>query len=1223
MNTFEYKASPYYIYAPVSLDEGDEATWQLHILCSWLNQAGYAAYLLDAPHTDGRLWTPALRPQQMAAHHLAGLNPISIAQARSAEMSPRPGLQVSFHSECTAPDARWGRGGTLAFEQTGPVPGATTQKQLAIHLPWVDSGLFCMPPAGSPRAGELLYTGRLTKLNQKTLAEHASLTDLSPQLDSPLSPQQRAQALKAASTLYTYSKCTITTEARLCGCDVVYVPNDYLLQTPPSHPMDTQGCFFGLDKTPLSPSQAEQARQFSSDYMAHTRAAPEELQQFIALTQRAAQAMPATKAWQTAHKERLGDWLPSLGEDKANLADSASYKRLAESYATWTARATLREVHADIYAEHIATGRVQSVPVHVFAHGRSMDALAATLDDVAASWLPASDIVVHAPYPPPIPTEELGASVTWLCEPMDSGPQATQWSDTSTWSVLVDAGTRLEPQALAELMLNAARATCAQVIFAAEDTPGPTGARIPFLKGAGHLEWLRHTNYLGGLVAVRTADWLQQPDTQDVVSAYRLALTATATHGPAALHYVDNVLSHAPAEMPQGREKRELAVASEVLGAHFPGTEVQATDVLGCWRVRYADLPSQPVSMVVPTGKELGYLRSLLASVHVHGADAIDDIVLLVQADDVAATQSMLASLSPASKPIAIRVVAMEGGDYNHARALNHGLAAARNELVLVCDDDIELIENGCVEQLRRLFSVPEVAMAAPRLVLQVGSKPMLMSGPCVSGEGAELLLHLGDQQLLTEKGQFNRLQMPQDVAGALGSCFMTRKSAASAALGWDEVNTPLFQTVTDFGYRLLQHGGRIVWTPAANVLHAGGATLRNVRRTRKVDVTHAHQVLSEKDYVATHWLRQLPAAGLYSRHWSAKRAYALDSDLVVDWEPSRAERPKVLAQPISSGSGQYRVVEPLDSLQNNSLAQTCIVDPVSKKARRVLTAMDIVRARPDRVLVQHSIGDEDIANLRAIRAACPDTFVIQLMDDLSSDLPKSHPNHVQGQRMSHARTLEALSLSNRLLVSTQPLADYYREFCPDVHVVPNSLDARHWGSFFRPAPDRTRLRVGWAGAAQHQGDLKLIEPVIKALAAEVDFVFMGMCPNEIRPYIKEFHSFVSYKDYPAKLATLDLDIALAPLEDNPFNACKSNLRLLEYGAMGWPVVCSDVYPFRTSSPPVTHVGTNPHEWVTAIRRLMESHALRAERGQALNSWLGQHYLLENQTDVWFHAIFD
>ena len=45
----------------------------------------------------------------------------------------------------------------------------------------------------------------------------------------------------------------------------------------------------------------------------------------------------------------------------------------------------------------------------------------------------------------------------------------------------------------------------------------------------------------------------------------------------------------------------------------------------------------------------------------------------------------------------------------------------------------------------------------------------------------------------------------------------------------------------------------------------------------------------------------------------------------------------------------------------------------------------------------------------------------------------------------------------------------------------------------------------------------------------------------------------VPIERYPRALAALDLDLALAPVEQNLFNECKSNLRLLEYGACGFP----------------------------------------------------------------------
>ncbi len=159
-------------------------------------------------------------------------------------------------------------------------------------------------------------------------------------------------------------------------------------------------------------------------------------------------------------------------------------------------------------------------------------------------------------------------------------------------------------------------------------------------------------------------------------------------------------------------------------------------------------------------------------------------------------------------------------------------------------------------------------------------------------------------------------------------------------------------------------------------------------------------------------------------------------------------------------------------------------------------------------------------------------------------------------------------------------------------------------------------------GAGQHWGDLKMMVEVVATLSEQVDWVFMGMCPDVLRPYVKEFHPFVSFADYPAKLATLDLDLAIAPLEVNAFNEAKSNLRLLEYGAMGWPVVCSDVYPFRTSQPPVQRVPNTPQAWLQALQPLLKDPALRQHQGQALHDWVSEHYYLSRNTGVWYSALF-
>jgi glycosyltransferase involved in cell wall biosynthesis len=149
-----------------------------------------------------------------------------------------------------------------------------------------------------------------------------------------------------------------------------------------------------------------------------------------------------------------------------------------------------------------------------------------------------------------------------------------------------------------------------------------------------------------------------------------------------------------------------------------------------------------------------------------------------------------------------------------------------------------------------------------------------------------------------------------------------------------------------------------------------------------------------------------------------------------------------------------------------------------------------------------------------------------------------------------------------------------------------------------------------------------MVTRVVQTLAPEVDWIFMGMCTDAIKPYIKEYHDFVAISDYPEKMSSLDLDIAIAPIEKNVFNECKSNLRLLEYGAMGWPVVCSDVFPYQSYDPPVIRCSNDPDEWLAAIRKLMQDEALRRSMGEDLYQWVQSNFLLKNKAQDWMNAIF-
>jgi glycosyltransferase involved in cell wall biosynthesis len=108
---------------------------------------------------------------------------------------------------------------------------------------------------------------------------------------------------------------------------------------------------------------------------------------------------------------------------------------------------------------------------------------------------------------------------------------------------------------------------------------------------------------------------------------------------------------------------------------------------------------------------------------------------------------------------------------------------------------------------------------------------------------------------------------------------------------------------------------------------------------------------------------------------------------------------------------------------------------------------------------------------------------------------------------------------------------------------------------------------------------------------------------------------------YPQKLASLNLDLALAPLELHPFNESKSNLRLLEYGILGWPVIATDIYPYQTNNPPILRVSNDPEIWLQTIRTLLEDTNALHGAGDALKQWVLKHYILEDHLDEWMDAL--
>src|SRR5574337_897705 len=92
---------------------------------------------------------------------------------------------------------------------------------------------------------------------------------------------------------------------------------------------------------------------------------------------------------------------------------------------------------------------------------------------------------------------------------------------------------------------------------------------------------------------------------------------------------------------------------------------------------------------------------------------------------------------------------------------------------------------------------------------------------------------------------------------------------------------------------------------------------------------------------------------------------------------------------------------------------------------------------------------------------------------------------------------------------------------------------------------------------------------------------------------------------------------ALAPLAPNEFNRCKSNLKLLEAGAKGIPLLASDVAPYRSGADVrCAMLASNAGEWEANMRACRAYPWLAAEMGAALAAHVREHYHLDKVNEI-------
>jgi len=220
-------------------------------------------------------------------------------------------------------------------------------------------------------------------------------------------------------------------------------------------------------------------------------------------------------------------------------------------------------------------------------------------------------------------------------------------------------------------------------------------------------------------------------------------------------------------------------------------------------------------------------------------------------------------------------------------------------------------------------------------------------------------------------------------------------------------------------------------------------------------------------------------------------------------------------------------------------------------------------------VVMQRSSTEEQLEIIKHFRANNKNKAVIYECDDDLFNIPEW--NFASGFYKSKKNVIKnIISNCTGVTVSTETLKRLYMKYNRNVIVIPNHLPKFLWGDTEYKENRSNKLRICYPGSFNHfdsksdKGDFdKELINFIKKTVDVYQWVFVGGIPKSLEDNPKiEKYGWQNVLNFPSFMRNLNIDVMLAPLQDNKFNRSKSNIKALEATVLGVPLLCSNLDPY-------------------------------------------------------------
>lgn len=396
---------------------------------------------------------------------------------------------------------------------------------------------------------------------------------------------------------------------------------------------------------------------------------------------------------------------------------------------------------------------------------------------------------------------------------------------TGDYIAFADHDDLLAPNALYECVYLLNKEPSTEIIYTDEDKIDMNGKEhfMPHFKSDFNIDMLCSTNYICHLFVVKRDVYekagmlnLEFDGAQDYDFVLRcVEKSEKIRHIPRILYHW-RAHKNSTAENPESKNYAFVA-GKRAVQAHYDRmkipAEVEETQYKGIYRSKYRLMDTPLISVIIPNKDHISDLEKCIRSLEEKNGYRNLEMIVVENNSEEEETFTYYKELEQRNPKV--KVLFWEEKVFNYPAINNFGAEHASGDYLLFLNNDTEVVNEDCIEELLGYCQRSDVGAVGARLYYDDGT---IQHAGVIVGLGG-IAGHPFSKAVHEDPGYFGRIIMAQDYSAVTAACMLVKKSVFWQVGGFDEGYAVAFNDV-DLCLRIRKAGYLIVYNPYAEMNH-------------------------------------------------------------------------------------------------------------------------------------------------------------------------------------------------------------------------------------------------------------------------------------------------------------------------------------------------------------------------------------------------------------------